>query len=191
MFQIMGALSRIVADVTKSHMLRTYSVADTLQHHEAIMNSRTWTVAASVTPVGPSDYFLYIRNTSANYPLLITRIEVDTAAAETVEIHQVTGTQTGGTAVVPNNRTVSSDNQPQAIVESGTDILGLSKVGGTYESLKSSAALGTFVLDLNPRPIVLSASGTANGVAAFVQTGAIAVDIFVDITELRIDELNM
>lgn len=86
-----------------------------------------YSAVISKTPTGAGDCFFYIINNSDD-PLIIARISLQVATAESVQVKLGDSGTVGGThaTLTPVNRTARSSNAAQVTAESGVDITGLS-----------------------------------------------------------------
>jgi archaellum component FlaG (FlaF/FlaG flagellin family) len=92
-------------------------------------SGKVWSIPfEDLNPAGNDDYVLYIKNTGDKV-LHISKVKFAASAATQVEIHRVTGTASGGTAITPVSRTLGSAATISGTVESGTDITGLTNAG--------------------------------------------------------------
>lgn len=102
-------------------------------HNEENINRKTgkyWTIPfENIDPASDNDYFIYIKNTSNDKNYEITDIRIASTVVGQVELQVVTGTATGGTAVVAVPLKVATGVAPTATIESGTDITGLTNTG--------------------------------------------------------------
>jgi hypothetical protein len=89
---------------------------------------KSWSLPFEINPTGADDYFAYIKNTGSK-PLVIERISGETDVAGTIEVHSVTGTQSGGSDVSPVSKSVGGGPDPIADFKTAVDITGLTKVG--------------------------------------------------------------
>jgi hypothetical protein len=170
---IEGAITGKALDVTSRNMARALSIVLSSQAHNAIIDRRTWTASATVTPTGAADEFFYMKNDNTRHDIIISRLQFNAASAETITLARVTGTAAGGTTLTPVNRTLGSGQVPSATIESGVDITGLTP-GANLEIWEGTTG---DPIDLTNRPIVL---GPTEAVALSATTGAIAVIFLVD-----------
>lgn len=102
---------------------------EALDYHINVDNGKVWSIPfEDLNPAGANDYVVYIKNTG-DKDLRVSDIRVSCSAASQVEIHTVTGTASGGTAITPVARNLNSGQVPSATIESGTDITGLTNAG--------------------------------------------------------------
>ena len=93
-------------------------------------NGKIWSIPFDgLNPAGAGDFVVYIKNTG-NKTLKISdiRVTADTTATQ-LEVHHVSGTVAGGSAITPVTRNLGSANEPSGIIESGTDLTGLTSQG--------------------------------------------------------------
>ena len=146
------------AEVTSLFQLATRSVAIHAIAYNTLVNGATWTVPFdAIDPAGADDYFLYIRNDNS-VDLVLGKLSVSSTVAGFIEVQKVTGTPAGGTDVVPVARNIGSLKQPNATIQTGTDITGLSS-GGVLEFITLEANIGTGsttnIATLTDDPIVI------------------------------------
>lgn len=168
-------------EVSRLGRAKVLAVSQSSVVQNALVDARTWTCSATVTPTGASDYFFFLRNDSGLRDIVISRVYVDAGTTEQVALHVVTGTPVGGTTLTPLNRTRGSAKLPlSATIQSGVDITGLT-AGGTLERLRIVTTNTTSVrVDLMDRPVVLKNN---QAVALLATVGAIALNFQVDIWE--------
>lgn len=121
------------AKVNSGNRLFTSSVNQLYDFYINKESGKVWSVPfEGLNPAGADDYVVYIKNTGTK-DLLVSdvRVSVDTAVSQ-IEIHTVTGTAAGGSAITPVSRTVGSSASPTATIESGTDITGLTTAGTLF-----------------------------------------------------------
>lgn len=119
-----------LAKVDVEGRLSTISVNQAFDYHINEESGKVWSIPfEGLNPAGADDYVVYIKNTGDN-DLRITDVRVmcDTAASQ-LEIHEVSGTASGGAAITPVSRNLGSAATPSATIESGTDITGLTNEG--------------------------------------------------------------
>jgi hypothetical protein len=116
-----------VAEVDDNNRFKTASVA---RHEDrnANMEGRYWSIFVSLTPTGVNDNFFYLKNDGTTN-LKITDIRVSSSVVTQLLYKHVTGTPAGGTAVVPVSRLLSSPKVPNAVIEQGVNITGLTNQG--------------------------------------------------------------
>lgn len=180
-----GRGSSIKAAVNPRHMLRTvamnvsYAALNTLDH------GTSWTFPfVDITPAGADDYFLYIRNENIT-DHIIARVNISSTEPGFVQVHVVSGTASGGTAVTPVQRNTGSTNDPELDVQSGTDITGLTNDGildilPLTQGRSGGQAIAVAGLNYSFDPIVLArdsaiallwteTSGTITGTVSIVR----------------------
>jgi len=169
-----GAGSGRRVEVTPGNRLKVYAVTETEEAH-ATEEGDSFSVAFSVTPTGPADCFLYIKNES-NDDLVIEGFGIWLAANEYVDVViGDTGTPVGGTDITPVNLNAGSGNAASGTFESGVDITGLARGSTAYRIYHASSQetkYTNFEQDIHiPKNYVLS---------LYVQTGATALAGFID-----------
>jgi hypothetical protein len=121
------------AKVGSDNRLYTRTVQISEGHHINQENQKNWALPfEGVNPTAANDYIFYLRN-SGNTDLYIAdfRLSADTAATQ-LKIHSVSGVAAGGTTLVPINKTIGASPSPNAIIEYGADITGLTDDGTIY-----------------------------------------------------------
>lgn len=120
------------AKVTQDNRLRVASLTKT---EDRVINEdegRVWSVNfEDIDPAGANDYFVYIKNTGTKR-LSITDIRIASTVAGRGQVRFVTGTASGGSDITPVSRNSSKNVTPQATLESGTDITGLTNAGTLF-----------------------------------------------------------
>lgn len=120
-----GTGSNYRARVTSGNQLSVLAATVPVQHHNAHIHKKAFSLVAQQTPTGANDAFVYIQNDDTD-DLNIWNVCLRCAAAETIEIWSVTGTAVG-TAYTPVNVVVGSGVQPQVTCKVGNDITGLTQ----------------------------------------------------------------
>ncbi|MEE9586068.1 MAG: hypothetical protein V3W09_04125 [Nitrososphaerales archaeon] len=140
-----------------------------------ITDGLVWTIPFDVVdPTAEDDYFLYISNTGSTN-LAITRIQVSSTVAGTLELQKVTGTSVGGSAVTLVNRKLGSANVPSsATIESAVDITGLTDAG-VLEFIELVADTGRNI-NLTDDPVIISPN-TAAALLWTVATGILTGNV--------------
>lgn len=120
-------------EIDSQNRARVLSISEPEDFHINQNNGKVWSISfKGLNPAGADDYVLYIGN-NGDKDLRISdvRIMADTAATQ-IEINQVTGTPSGGSAVSPLARNLGSAETPTATIQSGTDITGLTSSGTLF-----------------------------------------------------------
>lgn len=136
--QIIGAGNNVSAKVGEEGRLKTRAVAVESEQHANWHHELAFNLLTTVTP-SPSATMVYVKNTSDN-PMIIEDLTVhsDTAEERVCIFSNVTGTPTGGTAIVPSNSNFGSNKQAEGTFQVGEDLGGLT--GGTrYDTRYVSA----------------------------------------------------
>ena len=162
-----------VLDVNSRGYGRVISASLSPQALVTIIDERCWTASDTQTPTGAADEFFYLRNDNTRHNLVISRLQFNAASAETVLLARVTGTAAGGTALTPLNRVLNVGASPNATIESGVDITGLT-LDAALEMWEGTTG---DPIDLSNRPIVIPPN---EAVALSAVTGAIAIQFMVD-----------
>lgn len=168
-----GGLSNKSLDINSRNAARTISVVLSPQYYVALFDNRTWTASDTQTAAGAADEIFYMKNDNTRHNIVISRLQFNAASAETMTLARVTGTAASGTALTPINRTLGSGFVPNATIESGTDITGLTP-GSTLEIWEGTTG---DPIDLINRPIIIPPT---EAVALSATTGSIAVFFAVD-----------
>lgn len=117
-----------VANVDDENRLSTFAITQNDDRH-ANSEGRYWSVFLTVTPAGINDNFLYLRNDGTK-DLSITDIRVSSSVVTQLLYSRVTGTPIGGTGITEIiSRKLSNPSIPNATVEQGVDITGLTDAG--------------------------------------------------------------
>jgi len=118
------------AKVDFENRVATFSVIEPYDMNINLTTEKVWSIPfEGLNPTGNDDYVLYIKNTGDKVlHISDVRVMADTAATQ-IELHAVTGTAAGGTAVTPVPRTIGSATTPSATIETGSDITGLTSDG--------------------------------------------------------------
>lgn len=114
------------AKVDSGNKLWTLAVSVPLQHHNAHIHQSAFSLIAQQTPTGADDCFAYIKNDDSD-ELNVWELCITCAAAEYIEIWEVTGTAVG-TDYAPVNLYIGSGKKPQTTCKVGNDVTGLTKV---------------------------------------------------------------
>lgn len=162
--------------------LATVGYNGTLGYAAVVDHQEGYVAHVSKTPTGADDEFFYLKNASAT-PIIIDRIVLTDAAAETIYLAYCTGTAAGGTTLVPVNLYAGSTHtralmDPSGICESGVDITGLTLVSNLDTIV---TGVGTVIDRRYPSdtglPIVVP-TATAVCLSAVTGTAAIVADIY-------------
>ena len=116
-----------VADVDKENRLRTFAITQ-LDNKHLNSEGRVWTVYFTVTPTAANDFFFYLKNTGTKN-LFVTDVRVSSTVATQLFYRHVSGTAVGGTAITVTSRNLGSAASPDATIEQGVDITGLTSEG--------------------------------------------------------------
>jgi hypothetical protein len=127
MAKIVGGSNGNVAEVDDENRLLVFSITQN-EDKNANTEGRYWSVFVEVTPAGVNDNFFYLRNDGTN-DLNITDIRASCSAVTQLLYKKVTGTPVGGSAAQVTNRKLGSPSVPNATIEEGVDITGLTDDG--------------------------------------------------------------
>lgn len=114
------------AHVTDGNQLSVLAATIELRHHIAHVHNKAFCLISQTTPTGAGSAILYIKNNDS-VDLNIWSSSYRCAAAECIEIWQVTGTAVGATNSSAN-MVVGSGIQATATTVDGNAITGLTKV---------------------------------------------------------------
>ena len=96
-------------------------------------SGKVWSLPfEGINPAATDDYIFYCKNTgNADLAISDFRISADTATTQ-IGFYGVTGTAASGSTLTPVSRTIGSSAIPTAIIETGTDITGLTSTGALF-----------------------------------------------------------
>lgn len=114
------------AKVNSGNQLSVLAATIPLQHHNAHVHKKAFSLVAQQTPTASNDAFIYLKNEDSD-DLNVWELCLRCAAAEAIEIWSATGTAIG-TDYTPANVVVGSGVQPQVTCKIGNDITGLTQV---------------------------------------------------------------
>lgn len=125
-----GKGSGLLATVDTDNRLEVNAANRDEEHVINEEGGKVWSIPfEGLNPAGADDYVVYIKNTG-DTTIYVSEVDLSADSAATqVEIHAVSGTASGGTAISPVSRTIGSAALPTATIESGTDITGLTNDG--------------------------------------------------------------
>ena len=115
------------ADVDVKNRLTTFAVSQN-EDKNANLDGRYWSVFFQVTPTGANDLFFYLKNEGTK-DLFVTDVRVSSSSATILFYRQVTGTAVGGTDSQVTSRKLGDPGVPNAIIQHGVDITGLTPGG--------------------------------------------------------------
>lgn len=139
------------AVVTASNLLGVISVNNTLDHHINHVDKKYYTLTINKKAGAVNNCIGYVKNTDT-IDLNINTIYLYSPEATVIAISIVTGTPSGGTAIVPVNSNLGSSNIADGIFEEGTAITGLTR-GSTLINWACEAGTGR-LLDYHPSFII-------------------------------------
>lgn len=111
--------------VTSGHQLSVLAATIELRHHISHIYNKAFCMLSQTTPTGAGSAVAYIKNNDS-VDLNVWGCNYRCAAAECIEIWQVTGTAVG-TTNIPSNMVVGSGINATATVGDGNSITGLTK----------------------------------------------------------------
>ncbi len=171
-FQILDGKGRgFLAEVNSSNQVNVRAISFSQQHDINKETGKVWSIPfEGLNPDSGEVFVVYIQNTGdADLELVTYRVSSDTAATQ-VHGHKVSGTAVGGATITPVSRNLGSGALPSAIIESGTDITGLTKVG-TLMFMQLAVVNTTYIEDLGSTFIL--PKGTAVGITVETATANI------------------
>ena len=117
----------IAADVDLLNRLLTFAVS---QHEDktANLDGRYWSIFFQITPTAANDLFFYLKNTGTK-DLFITDVRISSSVATQLIYRQVAGVAVGGTDSEVTSRKLGDPAVPNAIIQHGVDITGLTPGG--------------------------------------------------------------
>lgn len=96
-------------------------------------SGKCWTIPFDgLNPDGDDDYILYIKNTGDKV-LHITDIRIIGSATGRLDLEEVEGTASGGNDISPVSKTIGSSASIEGVIQSGTNITGISSQGNLYK----------------------------------------------------------
>jgi len=116
-----------VANVSDENRLETFSIIQSDEKHLNV-EEKSWTLRFTNTPTGAGDNFFYLKNDGLK-DLSLTDIRISSSVVTEILYNHVSGTAVGGTTITPLNRTLGSSKSPDATIEQGVDITGLTDIG--------------------------------------------------------------
>jgi archaellum component FlaG (FlaF/FlaG flagellin family) len=146
-----GEGSGRVAGVDAERRLRTLATSEDFDAHINKESNKVWSIPfEGLNPDGADDYVVYIKNTGDKVlHVSDIRVMADTAATQ-LEVHAVSGTASGGTAITAVPKTIGAAATPSATIESGTDITGLTNDGILY-FIQCAVVNTEYQLDISSR----------------------------------------
>ncbi len=146
-----GKGSGYMAGVNEENRLMIAGPTVSKEHHTNFTHQDAYNALFDVTPTGPNDVFLYIKNLSA-LPIVCEGFNIRCAVNEIVRITiGVSGTPSGGTDIVPANLYAGSANQAIGTFQAGNDITGLAGgviIGDFYIAASSDSKFRNFDADI-------------------------------------------
>ena len=127
MAKIQSGSNGNVADVDDENRLSVFAVTQNEDKH-ANTEGRYWSVFIKPTVVTPGSNFFYITNTGTK-DLSITDIRISSSAANVLLYKKVNGVAAGGAAAEVTNRKLGDPKVPNATIQEGAAITGLTDDG--------------------------------------------------------------
>lgn len=148
-----------------------------LSYANVVKHKQGYVASISRTPTGADDEFFYMYNGSSD-DIIIRRIVLVDAAAETIKLAVCTGTPAGGTTLTSANLYSGSTNTTagkSATIESGVDITGLT-LGAVLDQFATGVGT-TIERKYDPSPVVVP-PGIAVCLSAVTGTSAITALVY-------------
>jgi len=124
-----GDGANFTAGVTEENRLKAECVIMTEEHYINAVKGKSYTMLVSVTPTGPGDCFLYLKNNDED-PLVISELTLYCAADEFFQFKLGDiGIPIGGADAALTNRNAGSGNEADVTALFGADITGMSGGG--------------------------------------------------------------
>lgn len=116
-----------VADVDDKNRLNTFAVSE---HEDRRRNKdgEYWSAYFTNTPTGANDFFFYMKNDGAK-DLCVSDVRLSSSVATQLFYRHVSGTAVGGTDITLTNRHLGTSTVPNATIQQGVDITGLTDEG--------------------------------------------------------------
>ena len=116
-----------VADVDNDNKLQVFSIR---QHEDKFKNidGRFFSIFFSITPAAPGNNFFFMTNTGI-FDLFIADINISSSVPSQFLYKKVLGTPVGGSAAAVTNRKMGNPKLPNATIQEGTNITGLTDDG--------------------------------------------------------------
>lgn len=169
-----------VQDVTSEKRATVVGFTDNLSLANIMVHEQGYCAYLSRTPTGADDEYFYLYNGSSD-DLIIRKIILIDAAAETHYLAYCTGTAAGGTNLTPTNRysgsanTFAAKSGSAAYCQSGNDITGLTLVAN-HDTFASG--VGTVIeRDYGDFPVVVPPT-TAVCLSAATGTSAVLAWVY-------------
>ena len=114
------------AKVNSSNQLETNSVSQSVEHYANLTNGKAWHAVIEQTSSGGNDNIFYFKNTGqTNYIIEGFTYRVASAESVLIYLNNTVTTLAGGTTVTPANNNTSSAAIPNATIEAGNNITGV------------------------------------------------------------------
>ncbi len=130
MAKIQSGSNGNVAEVDDENRLLTFAVIQTEDKH-ANTEGRYWSIFINPTVVTPGSNFFYLTNTGTK-DLFITDVRISSSAANVLLYKKVTGVAAGGAAAEVTNRKLGDPKVPNATIQEGAAITGLTDDGTLF-----------------------------------------------------------
>jgi hypothetical protein len=135
-----GTGNGYIAKVDDENRLHVFANTLDFGLYTSLAHGNMYSIIQEVTPAGAGNCFLYIKNTRPGYDLVIGKMTILSASAETIDIKELSGTPVGGGDIIPVNRNLNyPGNTATGVFQSGTNITGLAPLTGTLARFFSVA----------------------------------------------------
>ena len=160
--------------------LNVSSRYDTRAYYNSRDEGQSYTAAFNFTASAAGEYAAYLKNTSTTKELVISHIGINSIVASGFKLATVTGTAAAGTALIPFNNNMSSNNDAAATAMEGaaaaSGITGLTPVllidslytgANSHEEFRIGDTLRLGQGDAIAIEVDVTAGGNVGGVMAF------------------------
>lgn len=135
-----GTGSGKLAKVNTYNQLVTRAISGSVEHWVNHDQGLCYNLLFDQTPTGAGDCFLYVKNTSSDYDVVIEGFTCAVGSAEQILVKlNDTGTPSGGSTATPVNLNSGSGNSAVGTFQTGNDITGLSG-GSTADKIWFTSA---------------------------------------------------
>jgi hypothetical protein len=116
-----------VADVDDDNKLQVFSISQNEDKFKNI-DGRYFSIFVNITPASPGNNFFYITNTGI-FDLFITDIRISSSVPNKFLYKKALGTPIGGSDAAVMNRKLGNPKLPNATIQEGVNITGLTDDG--------------------------------------------------------------
>lgn len=128
---------QVPSDVTGAHetvkgsdgRMNTSARTDGRAYYHARDHGNTYNIPFSDLDAAVGDTSFYFKNTSTDKDFVITHVGLNSTLTGSFIMQFVTGTASGGTAIVPTNTNYTSSNEAVATCVGGSAVTGLTTAG--------------------------------------------------------------